>query len=285
MQIKRVADHRRATPRVAAAVLMAAMFGAPALAQAPAAEAPSIALDALPPLAGEAPVVAEPPAAPPDTSVDDLLSRPPPEPEELFGYLSVDVATTPFDEQWLRASTTPWPEGNVTLDAFVRQTARLPVRMRVDQVNRWVNARIAYASDIDVYGVADYWASLAEVMLHGRGDCEDFAIAKMQILAAAGVPTRDMYLTLVRDLRRQEDHAVLVVRVGQDAYVLDSDENTLLRQDELTRFRPVVAFSENGRWIFGHRSKQGEAEMAAGVPDLPPEAPAPTVASFSPGAR
>jgi hypothetical protein len=48
-----------------------------------------------------------------------------------------------------------------------------------------------------------------------RSVWEDFAIAKMQILAAAGVPTRDMYLTLVRDLRRQEDHAVLVVRVGQ----------------------------------------------------------------------
>ncbi|HTI66705.1 MAG TPA: transglutaminase-like cysteine peptidase, partial [Caulobacteraceae bacterium] len=120
---------------------------------------------------------------------------------------------------------------------------------------------------------------------HGRGDCEDFAIAKMQLLAAAGVPTRDMYLTLVRDLRRQEDHAVLVVRLGEGAYVLDSDADTLLRSDELHRFRPVVAFSENGRWIFGHRTAAAEAEMAREVPDLPPEAPAPVVADFRPGER
>jgi predicted transglutaminase-like cysteine proteinase len=203
----------------------------------------------------------------------------------VFGYLSVDVATTPFDEQWFRASTSPLPVGNAALEAVVRQLARLPAPQRIDQANRWVNAHIAYASDIEVYGVADYWAGLAEALAHGRGDCEDFAIAKMQLLAAAGVPTRDMYLTLVRDLRREEDHAVLVVRVGESVYVLDSDENTLMRSDELHKFRPVVAFSENGRWIFGHRSKQGEAEMAAGVPDLPPAAPAPTMAAFTPGAR
>ena len=134
------------------------------------------------------------------------------------------------------------------LDAFVRRLASLPVRVRVDQANCWINAHIAYASDLEVYGVADYWAGLGEALARGRGDCEDFAIAKMQLLAAAGAPTRDMYLTLVRDLRRQEDHAVLVVRVGEDAYVLDSDENTLLRPDEIRRFRPVVAFSEDGRW-------------------------------------
>jgi len=266
-----------------AGALLSLMLGVSALAQTPSAEAPSIFAGDLPPVAAEPSSALTPP---PDTAdIDDLFSRPAPEPEEVFGYLSVDVPTTPFDQQWLRASTSAWPEGQVQLDAFVRQLSRLPVSVRVDQANRWINAHVAYASDMDVYGVADYWAGLSEVLAHGRGDCEDFAIAKMQILAAAGVPTRDMYLTLVRDLRRQEDHAVLVVRVGQDSYVLDSDENTLLRQDELTRFRPVVAFSENGRWIFGRRSRKAEAEMASGVPDLPPEAPAPTVASFTPGAR
>jgi predicted transglutaminase-like cysteine proteinase len=239
--------------------------------------APPVAAESLPPLA------AQPPPAAPDADVDDLLSRPPPEPEEVFGYLSVDVATTPFDEQWLRASTGPWPQGNVQLDAFVGQLARLPAPQRVDQANRWINAHIAYASDIDVYGVADYWAGLAEALAHGRGDCEDFAIAKMQLLAAAGTPMRDMYLTLVRDLRRQADHAVLVVRVGEGAYVLDSDDDTLMRSDELRRFRPVVAFSESGRWIFGHRTPAAEAEMAKEAPDLPPEAPAPVVAAFTPG--
>jgi transglutaminase-like putative cysteine protease len=227
------------------------------------------------------------PAPPPvsDPDVDDLLSRPLPEPDEVFGYVSVDVAATPFDEQWRRASTSPWPAGNAELDAFVGRIRALSVPLRVDAANRWVNAHVAYASDMEVYGVADYWAGLAEALAHGRGDCEDFAIAKMQLLAAAGVPARDMYLTLVRDLRRQEDHAVLVVRVGDGAYVLDSNENTLMRSDELHRFRPVAAFSEDGRWIFGRRTPEAEAEMAREVPDLPPETPAPSVAAFMPGGR
>jgi len=262
------------------AVLVAlGLLATPALAQSPLAPTDAPLAPAAP-----TPVAAEPPRAL-DPDVEDLLSRPPPEPEEVFGYLSVDVAATPFDEQWRRASTSPWPEGNAQLDAFVRQLALLPAPQRVDQANRWINAHLAYASDMEVYGLADYWAGLAEALAHGRGDCEDFAIAKMQLLAAAGVPTRDMYLTLVRDLRRQADHAVLVVRVGEAAYVLDSDEDTLMRSDELHRFRPVAAFSENGRWIFGRRTPEGEAEMAREVPDLPPEAPAPAVAAFTPGGR
>jgi len=267
---------------VAVGVLMAlGLLAAPAFAQAPAAP-PPVAAETLPPAAAQPPSAAPAPPAS-DADVDDLLSRPPPEPEEVFGYLSVDVAATPFDGQWSRASASPWPRGNVELDAFVRGLARLPAPQRVDQANRWINAHLAYASDMEVYGVADYWAGLAEALAHGRGDCEDFAIAKMQLLAAAGVPTRDMYLTLVRDLRREEDHAVLVVRVGESVYVLDSDENTLMRSDELHKFRPVVAFSENGRWIFGHRTPAAEAEMAKEAPDLPPEAPAPVVAAFTPG--
>lgn len=260
--------HKTWAANQAAAMLMAlGLMAPPALAQTLPAASPPVSTPA--------------PASDPD--LDELLSRPPPEPEEVFGYLSVDVATTPFDEQWFRASTSALPVGNAALEAVVRQLARLPAPQRIDQANRWVNAHIAYASDLEVYGVADYWAGLAEALARGRGDCEDFAIAKMQLLAAAGTPMRDMYLTLVRDLRKQEDHAVLVVRVGEGAYVLDSDENTLLRSDELHRFRPVVAFSENGRWIFGHRTPAAEAEMAKEAPELPPEAPAPVVAAFTPG--
>ena len=253
----------------AAVVAALGLLASPALAQAP-------------PAVTDAPLAPAPPPSDPD--VDDLLARPPPEPEEVFGYVSVDVAATPFDAQWRRASTSPWPQGNAELDAFVSRIRALSVPLRVDAANRWVNAHIAYASDMDVYGVADYWAGLAEALTHGRGDCEDFAIAKMQLLAAAGVPARDMYLTLVRDLRLKEDHAVLVVRVGEGAYVLDSNDDTLMRSDQPHRFRPVAAFSENGRWIFGRRTPEAEAEMARELPDLPPETPAPTVAAFRPGA-
>ena len=37
-------------------------------------------------------------------------------------------------------------------------------------------------------------------MRRGRGDCEDYAIAKLQMLRAAGFEDRDLYLVIAKDL-------------------------------------------------------------------------------------
>ena len=102
-----------------------------------------------------------------------------------------------------------------------------------------------------MYGEADHWAPLAESLPRGRGDCEDYAIGKMQLLRAAGVPARDMYLLLARDLVRRADHALLVVRLDGQYVVLDSSNDLLLTDLEVADYQPVMSFSGDQSWLHG----------------------------------
>ena len=125
-----------------------------------------------------------------------------------------------------------------------------PAPSVAEVVNGFVNRRVALAADQDVYGARDYWATLDETVEAGRGDCEDFAIAKMQLLEAAGVAPQDLYLLLVRDVGREVEHAVLLLREGSRLLVLDSASEQVAPAGQVTRYRPLMAFSGEARWLF-----------------------------------
>ena len=74
--------------------------------------------------------------------------------------------------------------------------------LKLNAVNRWVN-KLKYDSDMHIYGVGDYWATLYEFVGKDRGDCEDYTIAKYYILKALGVDPHKMKFTYVvyRDRR------------------------------------------------------------------------------------
>jgi hypothetical protein len=67
-----------------------------------------------------------------------------------------------------------------------------------------------------LYGKLDYWATPAEILLRGSGDCEDFAILKMTALIRAGLPGNTLSLVVVRDNGRGVFHAVLAVTVKEE---------------------------------------------------------------------
>ncbi|HEX7760993.1 MAG TPA: transglutaminase-like cysteine peptidase [Caulobacteraceae bacterium] len=158
--------------------------------------------------------------------------------------------------------------------ALVADVRDLPLTMQVAAVNVWVNHHVAFATDQSVYGVADHWASLAETLAHGRGDCEDFAIAKMQLLAAAGVPAWDMYLILVRDTAHHVDHAFLAVRDDGRYDLLDSNQDGFVAAGVMGAYQPVLAFSAAASWTFGYRQTQGPAGPAVIAPAAAPSADA-----------
>ena len=55
-------------------------------------------------------------------------------------------------------------------------------------------------------------AAPLETFSDGRGDCEDYAFAKLVALRESGMATADLRLLLVRDLVSRQDHAVLAAR-------------------------------------------------------------------------
>jgi predicted transglutaminase-like cysteine proteinase len=86
----------------------------------------------------------------------------------------------------------------------------------LDEINRSVNKEIAPATDLEVYGVNEYWT-----LPRTRGDCEDYALLKRHNLVSKGWPVSSLLMTVVRD-EKGEGHAVLTARTAQGDFVLDN---------------------------------------------------------------
>jgi predicted transglutaminase-like cysteine proteinase len=91
----------------------------------------------------------------------------------------------------------------------------------LDGVNRQVNRDIKPATDMELYGVLDYWAIPTT-----KGDCEDYALLKRQTLMRAGWPASALLMTVVYD-ENHEGHAVLTARTARGDYILDNKTNEL----------------------------------------------------------
>lgn len=89
----------------------------------------------------------------------------------------------------------------------------------LDEVNRSVNRAVAPATDMEIYGVSEYWT-----MPDVRGDCEDYALLKQKILIERGWPPSSVLLTVVRD-DKGEGHAVLTARTSKGDFILDNKSN------------------------------------------------------------
>ena len=86
----------------------------------------------------------------------------------------------------------------------------------LDEINRSVNKAIGPATDLEVYGVNEYWT-----LPRTRGDCEDYALQKRHDLVGKGWPISSLLMTVVRD-EKGEGHAVLTARTVQGDYILDN---------------------------------------------------------------
>ncbi|MFV0421891.1 transglutaminase-like cysteine peptidase [Oleidesulfovibrio sp.] len=108
--------------------------------------------------------------------------------------------------------------------------------------NRW-----PYRLDIEIYGVTDFWATPQEFMARS-GDCEDYAISKYFGLRELGFSPDDLRIVVLLDSIRGIGHAVLVVYLGDRAYVLDNVSDLVLTHDRYTHYRPQYSINENYRW-------------------------------------
>jgi predicted transglutaminase-like cysteine proteinase len=134
--------------------------------------------------------------------------------------------------------------------ALVEDAQARTGRARIEAVNRAVNAALRYISDLAQHGVADRWTAPLVTLAAGRGDCEDYAIAKYAILRAAGVPSDDLRLLLVHDRAVRQDHAVLAVRDNGRWLVLDNRHLMLGETETLWHFTPLFALDHAGVSLF-----------------------------------
>lgn len=179
---------------------------------------------------------------------------------DVFGSVALRVGHTPLDARWQRV------EHLAVRGAAARfsdSIADLPARDKLAAVNRYVNRRVTFTDDYRQFGRADVWEAANETLHSGRGDCEDYAIAKMQLLRRAGIADRDLYLTIVKDLVRRADHAVLVVRADDHMFVLDNGTDELLDSETIEDYRPVLTFAATGTWTHGYRIQHAPITYAS----------------------
>lgn len=114
------------------------------------------------------------------------------------------------------------------------------------KVNTYFN-NWPYRLDKENWGKQEYWASPPE-FVKKSGDCEDYAIAKYYALRELGLPASSMRIVALMDNIRRLGHAVLVVYLNGDAWVLDNQTKLVLSHSKFSHYVPQFSVNETNRW-------------------------------------
>jgi predicted transglutaminase-like cysteine proteinase len=85
------------------------------------------------------------------------------------------------------------------------------------RVNLWVNHNIKPETDMDHYGMIQWWRYPDD----GAGACHSYALLKRRILMRAGWPRQALLMTIVHEANG-EGHAVLTVATDRGDFILDN---------------------------------------------------------------
>jgi len=145
-----------------------------------------------------------------------------------------------------RTAARSCPKAARILLAIVAQGRAQTGLARIGVINRAVNMAIEPMTDMAQWGVVDRWSPPLETFTTGRGDCEDYAIAKYVALTAAGVPAQDVKLVVVRNTAANEDHAVVAVRNDGHWIILDNRWLMLFKDAEMPNAIPLFVLDDDG---------------------------------------
>ena len=152
----------------------------------------------------------------------------------LYADCDASLATCPSYLRNWRRNLKSWSSVNET--------------QQLELINSWVNRTIRYTEDANAFGQRDYWAS-PKVSLKGRGDCEDYAIAKYASLKALGFGEDRMRIVIVNDTRKKIGHAVLSVKTVNGIYILDNQNIRPVLHQRISYYAPVYSINASERWI------------------------------------
>ena len=179
---------------------------------------------------------------------------------DVFGSVALRVGRTPLNARWVKVENARVHGAAAHFADSISDRDKIA---QLEAVNRYVNRRVQFVDDQRRFGRADVWTSADQTLISGKGDCEDFAIAKLQLLRRAGFSDRDLYLVIVKDLVSRADHAVLVVRAAGRMYVLDNGTEKLLDSESIRDYRPILTFAASGTWTHGYRIRSAPVQIAS----------------------
>ena len=142
-------------------------------------------------------------------------------------------------------------------------------REKLEKVNHFYNSRIRFVSDLELWGVQDYWATPIEFLCKKAGDCEDFAIAKFFTLKAMGVAEEKLNIAYVKAIQYNIAHMVLTYysEPGAEPLVLDNLIDSIDPASKRTDLMPIFSFNGSGLWTAKER---GKGKLAGSADRLKP---------------
>jgi len=138
---------------------------------------------------------------------------------------------------------------------------------KINNINNFFNREIIYKTDIELWQKQDYWASPAETIGQGMGDCEDYVIAKFFSLIALGVPEQKLRLMYVRHLKVNQPHMVLLYTKNKTAktVVLDNFNPKILPTNLRQDLKPIYSFNGQGLWTAKAKGRGKKVTNSRGV--------------------
>jgi predicted transglutaminase-like cysteine proteinase len=138
---------------------------------------------------------------------------------------------------------------------------------QLQRINVFFNQHIHFVSDQENWGVSDYWSTPLESLGKGRGDCEDYSIAKYAFLRALGIPDARLKLTYVKaqiggpDSEIYQAHMVLSYYEypNSEPMILDNLIVDIFKSSQRVDLKPIFSFNSTGLWVGGTNKQQGNS--------------------------
>jgi predicted transglutaminase-like cysteine proteinase len=140
---------------------------------------------------------------------------------------------------------------------FLSGTGDLPEEEQLRAVNEFFNRTLRFGTDAAIWDQTDYWASPLETMGRGRGDCEDFTIAKYATLKLLGISGEKLRLTYVKariggmSSTLTQAHMVLSYYPTPtgEPLILDNLVTDIWPASQRKDLHPVFSFSIENLWV------------------------------------
>lgn len=138
---------------------------------------------------------------------------------------------------------------------------------KIKKINYFFNNNIRYEKDLLLWGKKDYWAAPVETIGTGKGDCEDYAIAKYFTLISLGIAPEKMRLMYVRQLTLNQPHMVLIYfeQKGEIPFVLDNFNKKVLPANKRNDLKPIYSFNAEGLWMAKAKGLGRKVKNSRGV--------------------
>jgi predicted transglutaminase-like cysteine proteinase len=166
------------------------------------------------------------------------------------------VFSTPAlaDAAWQSASQRPGSLAQTRLETWqqlLNTSTELNTAEKLRAVNQLINNSTRYVSDQQTWGQTEYWATPAETVKRGQGDCEDFAIAKYFSLIKMGIPSSQLRLTHAKDLSSNSAHMVLAYYPNPESQplILDNLNGRILPSSQRQDLLMAYSFNADGIYL------------------------------------